>query len=173
MLTGVVQNRRVLELGSGAGFLGLVMAALQMERTCSTRTALVLSDVNPEVLSRCRQNFHLPCSEHTQTAITHLTPPHPWFLRSHGQTPVVGFPFTRLVRCARQPQQPPRSQITHHGSLEWDRYHNRRRPCKSIYSTLQASFTSTLWYLGIRRLNRASSRCCTRALLSWRTKPYG
>lgn len=74
MLTGVVQNHRVLELGSGAGFLGLVMAALQMERNCSTRTALVLSDVNPEVLSRCRQNFHLPCSEYTQ--LRSLTSPH-------------------------------------------------------------------------------------------------
>jgi predicted O-methyltransferase YrrM len=63
----LVQDRRVLELGSGAGFLGLLMAALQMDRldhsNRSSRPTLVLSDVNSEVLLRCRENFLLPCSK--------------------------------------------------------------------------------------------------------------
>ncbi|KAF8528297.1 hypothetical protein JB92DRAFT_3107263 [Gautieria morchelliformis] len=62
----LVQGRRVLELGSGAGFLGLTMATLQMDRLDNfsgiSLPTLVLSDINSDVLSRCRQNFLLPCN---------------------------------------------------------------------------------------------------------------
>lgn len=63
--TDIVQARKVLELGSGAGFLGLIIAALQNRPDANllSHTSLVLSDVNSEVLSRCRQNFLLPCSK--------------------------------------------------------------------------------------------------------------
>ena len=66
MLTDVVKNHEVLELGSGAGFLGLIIATLQMDGlapTCSSCSTLVLSDGSPEVLFRCQQNFRLPCSK--------------------------------------------------------------------------------------------------------------
>ncbi|KAF8578735.1 hypothetical protein K439DRAFT_1416909 [Ramaria rubella] len=65
----VIQGRRVLELGSGAGFLGLIIAALQLdhlngpgllEHSCFPN--LILSDANSEVLERCRQNFQLACN---------------------------------------------------------------------------------------------------------------
>lgn len=61
-----VQDRNLLELGSGAGFLGLVVARLQLNdydaRLKTTHPSLALSDVNSDVLQRCHQNFHLPCN---------------------------------------------------------------------------------------------------------------
>ncbi|KAF8500660.1 hypothetical protein BU17DRAFT_58995 [Hysterangium stoloniferum] len=57
----VVQNRRVLELGSGIGFLGLVVADLQLDANPGSYS-LTMTDVHSEVLSRCRDNFQLSCN---------------------------------------------------------------------------------------------------------------
>jgi 16S rRNA G1207 methylase RsmC len=62
LVTEIIHNCRVLELGSGAGFLGLVVAELQLDanpKNCS----LTMTDVHSEVLSRCRNNFQLSCSK--------------------------------------------------------------------------------------------------------------
>lgn len=60
---GLVHRKRILELGSGIGFLGSVMASLQLlERPLDPGT-LWLSDINDSVLARCRDNTRLPCSE--------------------------------------------------------------------------------------------------------------
>jgi len=56
-----VKNRRVLELGSGIGFLGLVVADLQLDANPGSYS-LTMTDVNSEVLSRCRDNFQLSCN---------------------------------------------------------------------------------------------------------------
>lgn len=56
-----MQGKSVLELGSGVGFLGLIIAVLQL--TVPSRPARVrLTDVNPLVLKRCDENILLPCS---------------------------------------------------------------------------------------------------------------
>lgn len=72
---GIVARRAVLELGSGAGFLGIIVAAIQNrcdtgnapgeeQSTASTPASVLhLTDANSEVLERCRQNIYLPCSE--------------------------------------------------------------------------------------------------------------
>lgn len=65
-----VQAKRVLELGSGSGFLGIIVGSLQAIQnnatTEPTRTSdssmLFLTDVNTEVLERCMSNVKLPCS---------------------------------------------------------------------------------------------------------------
>ncbi|KZT73224.1 hypothetical protein DAEQUDRAFT_662533 [Daedalea quercina L-15889] len=64
----VVQQQRVLELGSGAGFLGIVVATLQQQQynqsadSTGDRSELWLTDVHPLVVERCRNNIRLPCS---------------------------------------------------------------------------------------------------------------
>jgi len=66
--TEIVTSTRVLELGSGIGFLGIVVAILQ----CLNQTteefrksgSLYLTDINDEVLQRCHDNLNLPCSEY-------------------------------------------------------------------------------------------------------------
>jgi len=63
-----VMSKHVLELGSGIGFLGMVVATLQIsnerqESVSSGSSSLWLTDVNEEVLSRCRNNVGLPCSK--------------------------------------------------------------------------------------------------------------
>lgn len=61
-------SRRILELGCGAGFLGIVVAQLQLDTFNiagggkNTRPALTLSDINDDVLTRARRNVRLPCS---------------------------------------------------------------------------------------------------------------
>jgi len=65
----VVGTRRVLELGSGVGFLGIVVASLQLQHaaasSCNNRSGtLYLTDINEEVLARCKKNILLPCSRH-------------------------------------------------------------------------------------------------------------
>ena len=75
----LVISMRVLELGSGVGFLGIIVASLQQllkttnlsnnRLTDLSPGSLWLTDLNDEVLSRCRDNLNLPCSEcsHTST----------------------------------------------------------------------------------------------------------
>ncbi|KAM6494975.1 hypothetical protein JOM56_009598 [Amanita muscaria] len=58
---GLVQGKSVLELGSGVGFLGTMVAAIQQSNMLPG-TNLCLTDVNEQVLSRCSSNVKLPCS---------------------------------------------------------------------------------------------------------------
>ncbi|KAH9486393.1 Protein-lysine N-methyltransferase EEF2KMT [Psilocybe cubensis] len=62
----VITSRRVLELGSGIGFLGIVVASLQKfwesKDQSSPLSSLFLTDVNNEVLLRCRDNINLSCN---------------------------------------------------------------------------------------------------------------
>ncbi|KAJ3721891.1 putative methyltransferase-domain-containing protein [Lentinula raphanica] len=57
----VVEGKRVLELGSGIGYLGIIVASLQRLAFKDT-SSLWLTDVNDSVLSQCRQNIQLPCN---------------------------------------------------------------------------------------------------------------
>ncbi|KAK7686700.1 hypothetical protein QCA50_010300 [Cerrena zonata] len=60
----IVRNKRVLELGCGAGLLGIVAATVQSSRTeRGTQTSITLTDVRPDVLERCQHNFQLPCNK--------------------------------------------------------------------------------------------------------------
>lgn len=58
-----MKSKRVLELGCGVGFLGIVIAALQTQDEGHFPSSLHLTDSNDTVLSRCRDNFRLPCSK--------------------------------------------------------------------------------------------------------------
>ncbi|KAK0208676.1 hypothetical protein DFS33DRAFT_1380177 [Desarmillaria ectypa] len=65
-----VRDTCVLELGSGIGFLGMIVGSLQMLAGSPTdippgdapRTMLHLTDVDSEVIARCISNIKLPCS---------------------------------------------------------------------------------------------------------------
>ena len=59
-----MRGKRVLELGSGVGYLGLVIAAIQLDAQNQENyeSPIWLTDVNDVVLSRCRENLNLPCS---------------------------------------------------------------------------------------------------------------
>ncbi|KAF9074982.1 hypothetical protein BDP27DRAFT_1287196 [Rhodocollybia butyracea] len=56
----IVEGKRVLELGSGIGFLGIIASSLQ--QLASEGGAIWLTDVNNEVLSQCQRNVQLPCN---------------------------------------------------------------------------------------------------------------
>ncbi|KAG8880940.1 hypothetical protein FRB97_000333 [Tulasnella sp. 331] len=56
----LLKDKRVLELGSGAGFLGILVGQLQLN-TQSSGT-LVMTDVNSKVLERCALNLKLDCN---------------------------------------------------------------------------------------------------------------
>ncbi|KAJ7606813.1 hypothetical protein FB45DRAFT_1068225 [Roridomyces roridus] len=61
----LVQGKRILELGSGIGFLGSVVASLQLldgDSIPAGHGTLYLSDINDSVISRCRDNIQLPCN---------------------------------------------------------------------------------------------------------------
>jgi len=63
----LVNNKRILELGSGAGLLGIIVATLQQlhhaqNEVIPTPVPIWLTDVNDAVLSRCRDNVQLPCN---------------------------------------------------------------------------------------------------------------
>src|ERR1700733_133627 len=57
----IIANKRILELGCGTGFLGVIIASLQQLSTTQP-CPLWLSDIREEVLTRCRDNIQLPCS---------------------------------------------------------------------------------------------------------------
>lgn len=62
----LVSSRNVLELGSGAGLLGIITASLQLNIRENSEEegqySLILSDVRQDVLRRCQDNLALPCS---------------------------------------------------------------------------------------------------------------
>ncbi|KAJ7044966.1 putative methyltransferase-domain-containing protein [Mycena alexandri] len=58
----LVHRKRILELGSGVGFLGSVVASLQLLAGHEDAGNLVMSDINDSVLTRCRDNIQLPCN---------------------------------------------------------------------------------------------------------------
>jgi 16S rRNA G1207 methylase RsmC len=60
-----MRGKRVLELGCGVGYLGLVVAAIQLSAPDSENfgSSVWLTDVNEVVLSRCMENVNLTCSE--------------------------------------------------------------------------------------------------------------
>jgi len=55
-------SKSILELGSGIGFLGIIVGTLQLAKGSSQSGSLWLTDVSDEVLQRCRENLSLPCS---------------------------------------------------------------------------------------------------------------
>jgi len=66
--TECVEKKRVLELGSGTGFLGIIVASLQQLYHSQNEDnhgngSLWLTDVNDEALIRCRDNAQLLCSK--------------------------------------------------------------------------------------------------------------
>jgi len=58
----LIRNKSVLELGSGVGFLGIVLATLQVSAK-NPVGRIVLTDVNPHVLARCEDNLALSCNQ--------------------------------------------------------------------------------------------------------------
>ncbi|KAI0778766.1 putative methyltransferase-domain-containing protein [Trametes elegans] len=59
--TALVQERRVLELGCGVGFLGIVAASIQLDDPDAS-SSLWLTDVHEPVLERCEENTKLRCN---------------------------------------------------------------------------------------------------------------
>lgn len=57
----------VLELGSGTGFIGILVASLQLHAAIPPFDrkipSVYLTDVNSNVLVRCQNNVRLPCSK--------------------------------------------------------------------------------------------------------------
>ncbi|KJA28651.1 hypothetical protein HYPSUDRAFT_177918 [Hypholoma sublateritium FD-334 SS-4] len=60
----LVSSKCIMELGSGIGFLGIIVASLQQlhESTLKEKGSCWLTDINDEVLNRCRNNVNLPCN---------------------------------------------------------------------------------------------------------------
>ncbi|KAK0456140.1 hypothetical protein EV421DRAFT_32759 [Armillaria borealis] len=71
-----VRDARVLELGSGIGFLGMIVGSVQIlaglptdiQQGSTPRPMLHLTDVDSEVIARCISNIKLPCN---MTASSH------------------------------------------------------------------------------------------------------
>ena len=60
----IVHGKRILELGSGVGLLGMVTAAVQKGGSDGPgKSCVYLTDVRSDVLERCQNNVDLPCSE--------------------------------------------------------------------------------------------------------------
>ncbi|KAF9532088.1 hypothetical protein CPB83DRAFT_760781 [Crepidotus variabilis] len=57
----IVAQEAVLELGSGIGFLGIVIANLQQD-LMGGRGSLYLTDSDPQIVGRCQRNLSLPCN---------------------------------------------------------------------------------------------------------------
>lgn len=60
ILSDIVQGKSVLELGSGAGLVGIVVATLQIRSQLGG--SLCLTDGRSDVVRRCEQNVALACS---------------------------------------------------------------------------------------------------------------
>ncbi|KIJ66389.1 hypothetical protein HYDPIDRAFT_109408 [Hydnomerulius pinastri MD-312] len=68
----LVAHSTVLELGSGTGFIGILVASLQLHAGAVPSTSktsgaanspsIILTDVNSAVLTRCQNNIQLPCN---------------------------------------------------------------------------------------------------------------
>ena len=58
----LVIGRRILELGCGIGFLGIIAGSIQASASSPNTSSLWLTDVNERVLRRCEHNLRLPCS---------------------------------------------------------------------------------------------------------------
>ncbi|KAF9469744.1 putative methyltransferase-domain-containing protein [Collybia nuda] len=61
----LVRNKRILELGSGIGFLGIIVASLQQDVSPknTSNIGLCMSDINEDILQRCKENIQLSSSE--------------------------------------------------------------------------------------------------------------
>ncbi|KAL5495056.1 hypothetical protein ACEPAI_518 [Sanghuangporus weigelae] len=81
---GVLKSSRILELGSGIGFLGIILAQLQLENIENSshinsesraQPCICLTDLDEQVLRRCENNVKLPCNNamaHPELRITSL-----------------------------------------------------------------------------------------------------
>ncbi|KAI9460476.1 hypothetical protein BJY52DRAFT_1168427, partial [Lactarius psammicola] len=59
----LLAKQSVLELGSGTGFLGLIVADIQIcHGGMPGSSVLYLTDINEDVLRRCHENMQLPCN---------------------------------------------------------------------------------------------------------------
>lgn len=62
-----MDTRNVLELGSGTGFIGILVASLQLHAATPPfdrkMPSVYMTDVNSTVLVRCQNNVRLPCSK--------------------------------------------------------------------------------------------------------------
>lgn len=64
----LVRNKVVLELGSGTGFVGMVVSRLQqLHCTDMSSSGLWMTDVNEEVLVRCKFNVQMTCNMSSQS----------------------------------------------------------------------------------------------------------
>ncbi|KAF9446125.1 hypothetical protein P691DRAFT_777095 [Macrolepiota fuliginosa MF-IS2] len=74
----LVESKRVLELGCGIGFMGAVTAAIQIRHWTEDNDngyqygSLYLTDVNDDVLSRCRDNLRLACNSSSSHPDIHV-----------------------------------------------------------------------------------------------------
>ncbi|OCB85580.1 hypothetical protein A7U60_g7228 [Sanghuangporus baumii] len=81
---GILKSSRILELGSGIGFLGIILAQLQLEGIDNSshinsesraQPCLCLTDLDEQVLRRCENNVKLPCNNamaHPELRVTSL-----------------------------------------------------------------------------------------------------
>lgn len=76
-----VCGKRVLELGAGTGFLGAVVASVQLqlgteeeERKREEMGTLWLTDVNDAALERCKYNLQIPCNASASHPAVHYRP---------------------------------------------------------------------------------------------------
>ncbi|KAF8079091.1 putative methyltransferase-domain-containing protein [Lyophyllum atratum] len=71
---GLLKDKRILELGSGTGFLGIIITRLQQSSSPNTPcSALWLTDVNEDVLARCRDNIQMPCNRSSSCSQVHYS----------------------------------------------------------------------------------------------------
>ena len=70
----ILVNKSVLELGSGTGFLGLIVADIQASRGGAAGCPVLhLTDVDENVLRQCSENTQLPCSRRSAYVIVSAT----------------------------------------------------------------------------------------------------